>query len=66
MLHTLTRDEFSLAEHFGAAGPVTDLGADTVTRFRDHAPDWAGKHWVYSEPDDRGARYLHPANITTD
>ncbi|MEV4241354.1 hypothetical protein AB0J47_40045 [Nocardia sp. NPDC049737] len=60
---TLTRAEFDSAEHFGAAGVVTALGEDTVTRWREQHPDWKAKHWGYSDPDEHGARFLRPINL---
>ncbi|WP_433204717.1 hypothetical protein ACQP1G_16510 [Nocardia sp. CA-107356] len=61
---TLTRAEFDSAEHFGAAGTVTALGENTVTRWREQHPDWKAKHWGYSDPDQHGARFLRPINVT--
>jgi hypothetical protein len=39
------------------------LGEVTVTRWREQHPDWQGKHWSYTDPDDDGARRLHPINV---
>ncbi|WP_327116643.1 hypothetical protein OHB12_05175 [Nocardia sp. NBC_01730] len=63
MAETLTRAEFALAEHLGGAGTVAALGQATVDGWRELHPDWQGKHWSYTEPDERGARYLRPINI---
>ncbi|MFI2478774.1 hypothetical protein [Nocardia xishanensis] len=60
---TLTRTEFATAEHFGAAGTVTALGEDTITRWRGEHPQWKAKHWSYSDPDRLGARFLRPINV---
>ncbi|WP_109529376.1 MULTISPECIES: hypothetical protein [Nocardia] len=63
---TLTRAEFDTAEHFGAAGAATALGAETVARWREEFPDWKTKHWAYSDPESpHGARYLCPINVAT-
>ncbi|GAA5091426.1 hypothetical protein [Nocardia iowensis] len=63
MAETITRDEFELAEHLGAAGPTTVLGEDTMTRWRAQDPDWHGKHWTYTDPDANGVRHLRPINV---
>ncbi|WP_157187582.1 hypothetical protein [Nocardia vinacea] len=60
---TLTRTDFDSAEHFGTAGTITALSEPTVTRWREQHPDWKAKHWRYSDPDQHGARFLHPINV---
>ncbi|MGW6730666.1 hypothetical protein ACWF9G_32605 [Nocardia sp. NPDC055029] len=65
MADTLSRSEFDLAAHFGVAGPATDLAPATIKRWRAGDPDWKGKHWAYTEPDDFEARRLRPINLAT-
>ncbi|WP_181699025.1 hypothetical protein [Nocardia sp. GTS18] len=64
MADTMTRPEFELAAHLGVAGVATALAPATVERWREADPGWKGKHWAYTEPDDLGARRLHPVNLT--
>ncbi|WP_063047849.1 hypothetical protein [Nocardia pseudovaccinii] len=60
----LTRAEFDTAEHFGTAGAVTALAAETVARWREQFPDWKAKHWGYTDPEaPHGARHLRPINV---
>ncbi|MFD3707437.1 hypothetical protein ACFWUP_30245 [Nocardia sp. NPDC058658] len=65
MTDTMTRPEFDLAVHHGTAGPVTDLAADTVARWRESDPSWKAKHWAYTDPDEHRARRLRPINLST-
>lgn len=63
MTDTLTRPEFDLATHLGEAGAAAALQPATVQRWRESNPDWKGKHWAYTAPDDLGARHLRPINL---
>lgn len=65
MSTTLTRAELDLATHLGVAGPASELQPTTIQRWQASDPEWKGKHWAYTEPDDFGARHLHPINLTT-
>ncbi|MBB5916774.1 hypothetical protein BJY24_005686 [Nocardia transvalensis] len=64
MADTISRDDYVLGEHLGSAGPATALGEATIERWRAEHPDWQGKHWTYTDPDNLGARFLTPINIT--
>ncbi|MEV0688392.1 hypothetical protein AB0I35_31490 [Nocardia sp. NPDC050378] len=64
MADSLTRSEFDLAVHLGTAGSVGALKSSTIEAWRANDPSWKGKHWAYTEPDDRGAHRLHPINIS--
>ncbi|MBF6173598.1 hypothetical protein [Nocardia blacklockiae] len=63
MTDTITRDEYTFAEHLGAAGAIAALGEATVESWRGLHPDWQGKYWSYTNPDEHGARYLAPINV---
>ncbi|MFD4432594.1 hypothetical protein [Nocardia sp. NPDC058497] len=63
MVDTVARSEFDLAAHFGVAGSATDLTPQTIERWRASDPDWKGKHWAYTEPDNCDARRLRPINL---
>ncbi|MCU1642955.1 MAG: hypothetical protein JWN03_3230 [Nocardia sp.] len=64
MIDTLSRKDYEHERHFGSAGPVSHLDAQTIAAWRAGTPQWLGKYWLFVRADDR-VWSLHPINVAT-